>query len=344
MPGQSKKKISRQLPVKVGDALDGEVALRAKVDQTGLTVAGKSRALAAADQLLGGLIGIPGGWIEGIRRRNELRRGAQEQFLETDIAAAMQQVEGLSDLGQATMRRLLHDEYHKQENRASVWIAAEENLALPPPEKAEDKEAGESEPVVDINPDWLNRFTSFAQDVSTEELQGVWGRLLAGEIRRPGSFSISSLRVLAELDAEVARSFDEVFRQSVAGHVPRPEKFEGEVLERFAVLENAGLVQADTFLQMQIQKNSDGFGYFLGETHLLKVTPSANSTVINFPVIRITRIGMQIGAILLRDEAAAIRKIALLLKPVEKVEMCLIHARMGTRITWSVLETFPPNK
>ena len=46
-----------KLPVKTADALDREVALKAHIDQSGLTVSGKSRALAAIDRLVGGVVG-----------------------------------------------------------------------------------------------------------------------------------------------------------------------------------------------------------------------------------------------------------------------------------------------
>jgi hypothetical protein len=298
----------------------------------------------AADQLLGGLIGIPGGWLEGIRRRNELRRDARERFLEADIAAALRQVEGLSELGQTTMRRFLRDEYRKQENRASVWAAAEEQFTLPPPDEAVGDTSAAEEATAAIDPDWLNRFTSFAQDVSSEELQRVWGRVLAGEIRKPGSFSISSLRVLAELEADVARWFEETYRKMIGGYVLRPQEFEGDVLERCATLENAGLVQADGFLNYEIRRAPDGFGYLFGEKYLLKVIYGPNVQQVTFPAIRITRVGMQLGTILLRDEALALREIAQVLKPVEKVELCVITARAGERVWWNVLETLPLNQ
>lgn len=344
MARASKSSPGTQLPSKPGDALAGEVALRAKVDQTGLTVAGRSRALAAADQLLGGLIGLPGGWLEGIRRRNELRRDARERYLEADIAAAMRQVEGLSDLGQATVQRVLREEYRKQDNRASVWVAAEEHLALPPPNPGPEspaEEPPEQQEEPPINPDWLNRFTNFAQDVSNEELQRVWGQILAGEIRKPGSFSISSLRVLAELDADVAKEFENIYRLSINDFAPRPDEIQGKILMLYADLEQAGLLHVEQFMNMNMKQLEDGFAYIFGEKFAIRVTCSESQTMLSFPIVRLTRVGLQIGSILQRDEPAALREIASRLSPVRKIELLKLGRRIGPQVNFVIVGELP---
>lgn len=54
--------------------------------------------------------------------------------------------------------------------------------------------------------DWISRFFNFAKDVSSEQMQELWGRILAGEIRQPGSFSLKTLdfvRNMTKRDAEL---------------------------------------------------------------------------------------------------------------------------------------------
>ena len=56
-----------------------------------------------------------------------------------------------------------------------------------------------------IDEDWLFTWRDFAGKVSTEDLQRLWGSILAGEVKSPGSFSIrtlESLRGLSKADAE----------------------------------------------------------------------------------------------------------------------------------------------
>lgn len=58
-----------------------------------------------------------------------------------------------------------------------------------------------------INDDWLNTFEIEARLKSTDDMQQYFGRVLAGEIRSPNSFSIKTVKILSGLDRDVARIF-----------------------------------------------------------------------------------------------------------------------------------------
>lgn len=55
-----------------------------------------------------------------------------------------------------------------------------------------------------IDDDWLNLFASIASKKSTTDMQSLWGKLLAGEIRQPGAFKLRTLQSLSVLDATEA--------------------------------------------------------------------------------------------------------------------------------------------
>ena len=57
------------------------------------------------------------------------------------------------------------------------------------------------------NSDWTARFFSDVQDVSSAGLQQLWARILAGEVRRPGSTSLRTLELLRNMDRYVAIAF-----------------------------------------------------------------------------------------------------------------------------------------
>ena len=59
----------------------------------------------------------------------------------------------------------------------------------------------------EINDDWLNAFEVEARQKSTEEMQALFGKILAGEITRPGSFSTRTIKILGSLDQNVANHF-----------------------------------------------------------------------------------------------------------------------------------------
>ena len=67
----------------------------------------------------------------------------------------------------------------------------------------EDKEVPETEP----DHDWAARFFTEVQDVSSEEMQVLWAKVLAGEVERPGSTSVRTLGLLRDLDLGTAGLF-----------------------------------------------------------------------------------------------------------------------------------------
>jgi|ERR1017187_641205 hypothetical protein len=50
-----------------------------------------------------------------------------------------------------------------------------------------------------VDPDWIARFFSYAQDISSEQLQHLWGRILAGEVQRPGQVPLRTLDLLRNM-------------------------------------------------------------------------------------------------------------------------------------------------
>ena len=55
--------------------------------------------------------------------------------------------------------------------------------------------------------DWLSTFENEACHKSSEEMQERFARILAGEIKKPGSFSIRAIKLLGQIDSETASIF-----------------------------------------------------------------------------------------------------------------------------------------
>ena len=64
-----------------------------------------------------------------------------------------------------------------------------------------------SVPNTEPDHDWTARFFNDVQDVSSEDMQSLWAKILAGEIERPGSTSIRTLGILKNLDQFTACLF-----------------------------------------------------------------------------------------------------------------------------------------
>uniref|UniRef100_UPI004057B387 DUF2806 domain-containing protein n=1 Tax=Alistipes sp. TaxID=1872444 RepID=UPI004057B387 len=58
-----------------------------------------------------------------------------------------------------------------------------------------------------VDTDWLNRFFTVVEDVSDAEMQQLWGRILAGEIKHPKSYSLRTMETLRNMTKEEADLF-----------------------------------------------------------------------------------------------------------------------------------------
>ena len=104
-------------------------------------------------------------------------------------------VKGQLDLTNTVTQRVEFQEEKRQRNIDSVIRLAAAEL--------ESKDVEDHEP----DHDWTARFFNDIQDVSSEEMQQLWGKVLAGEVERQGSTSIKTLGVLKNLDGRAAALF-----------------------------------------------------------------------------------------------------------------------------------------
>lgn len=104
-------------------------------------------------------------------------------------------VSGQIDLTNQVNQRIMYQEKKRLTNVHSVVSKAALEL--------EGKEVPETESDQDL----VARFFKEVQDVSSEEMQVLWGRLLAGEVERPGSTSIHTIGILRDLDHVTAKLY-----------------------------------------------------------------------------------------------------------------------------------------
>ena len=102
---------------------------------------------------------------------------------------------GEIDIAELVSERITYQERKRQTNIRGVVAKAATEL--------EDKEV----PPTATDHDWAARFFNEVQDVSSEEMQELWAKVLAGEVERPGSTSIRTLGILRDLDQSTAELF-----------------------------------------------------------------------------------------------------------------------------------------
>lgn len=102
-------------------------------------------------------------------------------------------------LEERTQDRLYFQEAKKQLNIENVTAFAVEEL--------KSEESVTDEP---LDEDWTTRFFKIAEEISNEEMQALWGKILAGEIKQPNSYSLRTLEILRNLSKSEADTFMKV--------------------------------------------------------------------------------------------------------------------------------------
>ena len=126
-------------------------------------------------------------------------------------------VMGEIELGDAIRQRMEFQERKRQVN----IVAVVDQAAL---------ELGDSGvPTVEPDHDWTARFFGEVQDVSSEDMQVLWGRVLVGEVREPGLTSMRTLGILKDLDAGTAGLFSRLCSAAVFLMGGDGEIFDGRV-------------------------------------------------------------------------------------------------------------------
>lgn len=100
---------------------------------------------------------------------------------------------------EAINERLVNKEKRRQKNIENVVTVAGTIL------QTEEKVSEES-----VNQDWATRFFDIVQDISDDEMQFLWGQILAGEIKQPTSYSLRTLEILRNMTKEEAELFQKV--------------------------------------------------------------------------------------------------------------------------------------
>jgi len=108
-------------------------------------------------------------------------------------------------LQQRYENRFEYQQIRKQLNIENVTANAVEELSNDP----EVENHTNDEP---IDADWTARFFETVENVSEEQMQQLWGRVLAGEVKSPGSFSLRTLEILRNLKKDEAEIFRKIGR------------------------------------------------------------------------------------------------------------------------------------
>ena len=182
----------------------------------------RKNAFKAFDRLCSALIDVPVGALERKSAEKRAESEARIKIIKENADQIAQQMKVDPEYAQIAVSKYGQKILREQVNLDKISAIAANELKKDKPNNsanqstsepnegqsvdATNQESNDSEEQV-INDDWLNNFETQARQVSTEEMQLRFGRVLAGEIEVPGSYSIRTVKILRELDQDVAVLF-----------------------------------------------------------------------------------------------------------------------------------------
>ena len=309
------------LSMKNGDHLSNAVGVKGQLTDTSISVRTKSRAVAALDRLCGAAMDVPAASLENMADRI---RG-KGRIVSTLQDAAMQKINEAEDIA-PVIDAIVASGIDSFVNQKYVTERAVAHLVSHGHETDFEPESTAEE----VDADWLNYFSGYAEKASSEKVRDLWGRVLAGEVRRPGAFSLSTLRFLAEMDQKIATLFEEEVRFRYHGRfiVRTSKRLEGELLDRLKLLEEVGLIHFVNpigGMNTSIEFNKEKIAVML-EGKVCLILRADEKIEVGMEVIPLTRTGQEIATILPPvDSVEVLRRVAQEVKMNNNIVSIALH-------------------
>lgn len=191
-----------------------------------------------------------------------------------------------------TKQRWQSQELVKQVNIESVIQIAATELTT--------EEIVSDEPV---DRDWILRFFNSVEDICSEDMQKIWGKILAGEVKQPRSFSLRTLEMLKNMTTEEAQLFQKVsafvMARKSGEYIYRDDsllKKYGISFENMLTLAECGCIQAMGSLAVFYQINTNTPEILITNRKLLIKLQgnSPESQTVSIPSYPFTESGQQL--------------------------------------------------
>jgi hypothetical protein len=135
--------------------------------------------------------------VEAANRKLETENAIEIEAMKAE-ATQQAKLRDLRHQDERAAARLEIQERRRQRNIEQVVAQAAEELQNAPDSEVSDQQ---------VDPDWTTQFFIHAQDVSNEDMQKIWAKLLAGEVKRPGSFSLRTLNAVKAMSQQEGEIF-----------------------------------------------------------------------------------------------------------------------------------------
>ena len=216
------------------------------------------------------------------------------EYKDGKISISGDQKEDQLSLQDRVSKQITYQQAKQQQNIESITQIAAELIAQ--------KDTVNDEPV---DSDWINNFFNSAQFVSNEEMQKLWGKILAGEVKQPGSYSLRTLHLLKTLTRNEAKLFQRVSKLAIiegesafifANRINRvqirPRGF--SYSDEIKLIECGLIVQRQNLqLDFVLDPAKEDFVNFLMGNYLVQIRNKETLNVTKIPTIEFTQSGSE---------------------------------------------------
>lgn len=190
-----------------------------------------------------------------IRKKADAEAYRIEILAKAEAKKIMIEGDAKIELLERAKKRLVYQELTRQENIEEIAEKSIKYLDAQVSDKPVDK-------------DWQTRFFTKIQDVSNENIQELWAKILAGEVSSPGKISLRTLDVVSNLSKKEAELFQ--IACSIATQNSRIWKLHGKKR-----LEDYGLSYPNLMMLRDARLVHDNDNI----AQLLKVVPDFNISI-----------------------------------------------------------------
>lgn len=269
---------------------------------TGIPAPIRKNAFKALGQLCTAVVDIPVAYLEGIAAEKRAETDGRIKILNTGSAQIAKQMQVDPEYSRVAMEKYCQKIVRGQVNldkiahNAVCVLTHESSLGI--------EYSGNPSSTEEISEDWLNVFEREASTKSSDEMQLLWGKILAGEIKKPNTYSLRTLDLLKSITPIEAETFckigafairlgskEFILREDAAGK-DEPEFTLSELL----ILEELGLIypkNKELALRVSPLSKGEDLHIIWGDT-LIIIKGKSDTENINLPAIFFTRPGIEL--------------------------------------------------
>lgn len=186
-----------------------------------------------------------------------------------------------------TITRVIQQEIERQINLSAIVSKTATLL--------EQKESVSSEP---LEKDWMTNFKNIAQDISNQEMQLLWARILSQEIEEPHSFSYRTLDFLKSVQPSEAKIIENVLKYSFSDvnyvFILGDKEYLQTVnipFEQGLLLEELGLATGN--LVLRIEPNATEY-YRVSQSNNYVRISNPTTQPLDIPTMKLTTLGKEV--------------------------------------------------